>query len=192
MPRGCCEFEDCNRPQHGGGLCRSHYMQKRRTGETFPLHERKRPDGSPPRIRYHESTCPNPSLEGPCHVFKGSSGSHGYGNFSLPDCGEIVLVHRYVWEQVNGPIPKGMFIDHQCRNRKCCNIKHLRLVTPKQNALENNSNPWAVNAAKTHCPQGHEYDEENTAIYGGFRRCMQCNRDRARKNKQAKKLLLRA
>lgn len=42
----------------------------------------------------------------------------------------------------------------------------------------------AINAAKTHCPKNHPYDEENTIINAdGKRRCRQCIRDR-RKRKE--------
>lgn len=34
--------------------------------------------------------------------------------------------------------------------------------------------------AKTHCPQGHEYNEENTRWYKGSRNCRVCDRDRQR------------
>jgi hypothetical protein len=44
--------------------------------------------------------------------------------------------------------------------------------------------PWAyVNSLKTHCPQGHPYDEENTYIRAsGSRVCKECyaNREVAR------------
>ncbi len=35
------------------------------------------------------------------------------------------------------------------------------------------------NAQKTHCPQGHPYDEENTLWYRNSRRCKACDRARA-------------
>lgn len=31
--------------------------------------------------------------------------------------------------------------------------------------------------SKTHCPQGHEYSEDNTVIYKGSRRCKECRRE---------------
>jgi hypothetical protein len=34
-----------------------------------------------------------------------------------------------------------------------------------------------ANARKTHCAQGHPYDETNTALLGGHRRCRQCERE---------------
>lgn len=35
------------------------------------------------------------------------------------------------------------------------------------------------NAAKTECPQGHPYTEQNTRIYRGARFCRQCSRERS-------------
>ena len=43
------------------------------------------------------------------------------------------MAHRIAYEEWVGPIPDGMEIDHVCRNRACCNPKHLRLATRKQN-----------------------------------------------------------
>jgi hypothetical protein len=37
-----------------------------------------------------------------------------------------------------------------------------------------------VNKAKTHCPKGHEYSEENTMRRDGKRHCLTCVRLRAR------------
>ena len=41
--------------------------------------------------------------------------------------------HRYAWEQVNGPIPKGLLVRHLCHNPECINVKHLTLGTMKDN-----------------------------------------------------------
>jgi hypothetical protein len=46
---------------------------------------------------------------------------------------KVVLVHRYVYEQLVGPIPAGLVLDHLCKNRKCANPDHLEPVTPGEN-----------------------------------------------------------
>jgi hypothetical protein len=47
-----------------------------------------------------------------------------------------------MWEATNGPIPPGLFVCHTCdvnyppgdfTYRRCCNVAHLFLGTPKDN-----------------------------------------------------------
>ena len=72
--------------------------------------------------------------------------------------------HRVAVVLSGRDIPAGMMVDHMCRNGLCQNPKHLRVVTPRVNSLENSGSPFALNAAKTHCPNGHPYEGENGAI----------------------------
>lgn len=57
-----------------------------------------------------------------------------------------VLVHRFAYEQVKGPIPEGLFIDHLCRNRGCVNPNHLEPVTNRENVMRGlvKGNKWSV------------------------------------------------
>lgn len=48
--------------------------------------------------------------------------------------GKAEYVHRVIWEHVNGPIPKGMHVDHINGNKSDNRITNLRLVSPSQNA----------------------------------------------------------
>ena len=59
--------------------------------------------------------------------------------------GSRVRAHRYAWERENGPIPKGLYIDHKCHTPACCNVAHLRLATSAQN----NRNKSGVRADST-------------------------------------------
>jgi hypothetical protein len=115
---------------------------------------------------------------GGCWPWMRSVGSHGYGQLRWD--GTTRLIHRVVWEHVNGTIPKGLTVDHICHNRRCCNPDHLRLLTNLDNASDNGF------ATRTHCPQGHPYDEANTGRYMDkrygrrHRTCLTCARERMR------------
>ncbi len=132
-----------------------------------------------------------------CWVWARGRSSKGYGYATVG--GKSMAVHRLSWRTVVGPIPDGYWVDHICRNRPCCNPNHLRLVTPKQNALENNSGHGAVNAAKTHCVNGHEFTPENTIIKPrstkkeNMRRCCyECQRIASMMNKRRKRAAIKA
>jgi hypothetical protein len=45
-------------------------------------------------------------------------------------------VSRALWEEVHGPIPKGMLVLHRCDNSICVNHEHLFLGTPKDNTRD--------------------------------------------------------
>jgi hypothetical protein len=130
------------------------------------------------KTKFLEQPCPNPELEGPCLIWQGAKDAKGYGKtgFVINGIKKNWMVHRLEWTKKNGPIPDGLMIDHRCRNRACANPLHLRLVTSRQNALENNiGGKAAINAAKTHCYRGHEFTPENTRRdKNGDRQCRTC------------------
>lgn len=125
-----------------------------------------------------------------CWEWIAGIGKDGYGRFRLNE--RINLAHRLSYEHFKGKIPKGLDLDHLCRNRKCINPEHLEAVTRKINirrGLTGQHNNHA-NKLKTHCLRGHEYDEENTYIYSdGRRQCRKCVRIRVRQCRYRKRIL---
>lgn len=107
--------------------------------------------------------------------------SAGYGSLTIN--GANVYAHRFAYERFVGPIPDGHEIDHLCRNRACCNPAHLEAVTRRINQLRG-LGPVGLNAAKTHCVNGHEFTEANTYIRKDTthptRMCRACHRERQR------------
>lgn len=56
----------------------------------------------------------------------------GYGKKQFH--GRTLLAHRWMYEQLFGPIPDGMVINHLCSNRACVNPHHLEVTDQAGNA----------------------------------------------------------
>ena len=113
-----------------------------------------------------------------CWGWSGGKSPNGRGRFRNRNA-YVVSYELFV-----GPIPDKLTIDHLCRNPECSNPKHLEAVTQQVNTLRG-VGPSALNAKKTHCPQGHEYTPENTYYRGKnhSRRCRTCNREKGRRGR---------
>ena len=120
-----CSISGCKK---GGrlkrGWCGMHYRRWQIHGD--PLFVKRQMTYSP-----EESFAKNTVNLNGCIIWTGTKADNGYGRIFVK--GRQVRVHRYVWEKHNGQIPTGLFIDHICHNKSCCNIKHLRLATREQN-----------------------------------------------------------
>lgn len=71
----------------------------------------------------------------------------------------------------------------------CCNPAHLEDVTQRENHAYSLYAWGSQMAAKTHCPQGHEYSVDNTIVKvqsktgGPNRVCRTCKADLQRKRR---------
>jgi hypothetical protein len=127
-----------------------------------------------------------------CHVWTDELTNAGYARLTWrqPDGTLIAGGHRIAFFLAHGDIPEGLVIDHLCRVRDCVNVKHLDLVTQRENVMRSPIAPGALNAAKTHCPQNHPYDEANTIVQvhrNGTtlgRLCRACQRERYLKTRE--------
>ncbi|MGL5935300.1 MAG: HNH endonuclease signature motif containing protein [Cetobacterium sp.] len=109
-----------------------------------------------------------------CWKWERAKDGKGYGK--LKRNGKYLLSHRYFYETCFGQVPKGLELDHLCRNRWCCNPDHLEAVTPRENKLRGQS-PAAQCARRLKCPRGHYYDR----VVSGTRRCRRCDRAAGRR-----------
>lgn len=95
-----------------------------------------------------------------CWHWNGPTTGRGYGRFTAAK--KTYTAHKFSAELHGNKIPSGLLADHICRNRLCVNPKHIRPVDNRTNSVENSVSVTAINAAKTHCINGHEFTTQNT------------------------------
>jgi hypothetical protein len=99
--------------------------------------------------------------------------------------------HLLSYEHFVGPIPDGLDVDHLCRNKRCVRPDHLEAVTHAENMRRAAEGQVSYQSLVTHCPAGHEYTPENTAIYEskGYksRYCKACRVPSSRKHRAKKR-----
>jgi hypothetical protein len=176
-----CKVQDCTKPPRPGkGYCYMHLSRIQRHGTPNP----------PPRWlngfwRRVEKT------DG-CWIWRGAVSSTGYGTVSrkLPTRHKLPA-HRVAYEQMVGPIPEELEIDHLCRNKLCVNPAHLEPVLHAENVRRHY-------AGITHCKRGHERTPENLVVGAGRdgrvrrRSCRRCLNDRKNRYAKAKRKSLAA
>jgi len=121
---------------------------------------------------------PIPYMMTPCEDSK------GYYEVTLshaPNRARSKLVHLLVMLAFIGPRPDGLerrHLDGDCRNN---NLANLTYGTRTENMQDRVKHGGYANAAKTHCPANHPYDEANTYFdKSGGRSCRECGRIRQR------------
>lgn len=135
-------------------------------------------------VRIHQGVDVDP--ESGCWIWRGAKRPDGYVQIRV--AGRLVYAHRVAYEVFVGPIPDGLTLDHVvergCKSRACVNPSHLEPVTHRENCLRG-TGVSAVAIAKTHCPQNHPYDDENTKRGSkGERLCRICDAEAKRRYKQ--------
>jgi hypothetical protein len=116
-----------------------------------------------------------------CWLWTGCRHRLGYGK--VGSGGRNLLAHRLYYEMFKGPIPEGYDLDHLCRNPSCVNPEHLEPVTHGENLRR------GKHATKTHCKNGHPFDEDNTHVPARNphkRECRACWRERAARQRAKK------
>ena len=117
--------------------------------------------------------------------------AHGDGHMHVSlSMGGVVrthFVHRLVLAAFVGPCPEGHEVCHGNGRPDDNRLSNLRYGTQSANTLDRVRHGAHHQSRKTHCPQGHEYDEGNTYRRPNRtnRECRTCMRERTRVNMRA-------
>lgn len=139
----------------------------------------------PPEIRFMNHFVPEPNSG--CWLWT-SKTNKGYGLIRGVG-GRYIAAHRLAWQIFRGAIKDKSFVCHRCDTPSCVNPDHLFLGGPLENMRDmiakgrDNRSFWKN---KTHCKQGHPFDESNTYPYrtrNGVlaRGCRRCRRNALRR-----------
>jgi hypothetical protein len=113
--------------------------------------------------------------DGECWEWQHALNENGYGVFRHPVTRRSYRAHRYYYESLVGLIPDGAYIDHGCRNRRCCNPAHLSVVTPAGNsytsstakldmaAVQHIKDAWAAGESQVSIGERLGYDSSNVS-----------------------------
>lgn len=108
-----------------------------------------------------------------CWIWKGSMNAYGYGRYRKMSKTKLtsLMAHRAVYEQLVGPIPDHLELDHLCRERACVNPGHLEPVDHQENCIRGLRGP------RDSCPKGHPFKGENLYAYGTTKLCRICRKE---------------
>ena len=112
-----------------------------------------------------------------CWNWLGEKNAGGYGRVRYK--GHKESIHRLMYAWWVAPLKRGrdkdtLVLDHLCNNKKCCNPKHLKLVTHKDNVFRCETSPTTINHNKKYCINGHLLPKEPNDKHKTKRYCKIC------------------
>ena len=116
-----------------------------------------------------------------CWIWTGAIQGHGYAHFSIKRC-VAVRAHKWLWEQFNGPLPKGMHLHHKCGKKHCVNPAHLVAASPRDHILLHPESVTAKEIAQESCKRGHPFDYIDSEGKRSCHICEAANRREKRSN----------
>jgi hypothetical protein len=124
-----------------------------------------------------------------CWPWRGRVDHSGRGRYGRADIDGVTrTAHRLIYLLAGFPIPPNWEVDHLCRNRLCCNPRHLEAV-PRD---ENRRRAGGVFLRRPKCLRGHVLVGANLYVRPGPRRegrraCRECNRERDRRRRMVRR-----
>lgn len=173
MAQRTCSVDGCQAAHLARGWCAKHYSRWQKHG-----------DPTQSWLTRAEMFWNKVAVTDGCWEWTAAKNQSGYGRFW--DGERCVQAHRWAYEQLVGPIPDALELDHLCRNRGCVRPEHLEPVTGYENILRGEGGS-AMNARKTRCWRGHSLGEDGDVYVArdGARSCRECRRIRRAMEKVA-------
>jgi hypothetical protein len=113
-----------------------------------------------------------------CWIWNRGLDGKGYGQLWLN--GKCQRAHRVSYMLYhNVTLTPQEKLRHTCDTPRCINPNHLLIGSQQQNMADMIIRGRHWSTQKTHCKNGHQFDEENTYRYKERRSCKQCNREAA-------------
>lgn len=83
-------------------------------------------------VKDYPSPTPQPT---PCRLWQGAVDNHGYGTWHryIDKKRDKIRPHRWVMEQIHGPLRPDQVVMHLCDNPLCFRYDHLRIGTVAEN-----------------------------------------------------------
>jgi hypothetical protein len=121
-----CTIDGCAGEVIARGWCRKHYSRWYKNGSPATLLQEHNPAAKHEWVAAVSRSTTDECIDWPWAT------SHGYGHLRSSD-GRYPRVHVLVCEIAHGPKLAGKEVAHSCGRRCCCNPRHLRWATPKEN-----------------------------------------------------------
>lgn len=129
------------------------------------------------------------------HILSPSLHQNGYLNVGLRKDGrrKVIGVHRLVASAFHGPPGEGQEARHRDNDPTNNRASNLTWGTHEENVGDTvrAGNHYSHGRTLTHCKRGHEFSPDNTrrSTSGGIERriCITCDRDKARRWREARR-----